>query len=386
MYSISAYGAMIDDTARIDAIVRALRRVVTPESVVVDIGTGTGILALLACQLGARRVYAIEPDDAIEVARTTAAANGYADRIECIQALSTAATLPERADVVVSDIGGVLPWLKQHLLTIIDARARLLAPGGALIPCRDTLWMALVDSPELYRGSSEPWDRRPYGLDLTSARWLAINAWRQVTINESQLLTPATRVMSIDYNTVAGADLNVTAEWTISRGGTAYGFAAGIDRILVDGVGFSNAPDCVDRLPAGSIYRPGFFPWPSPVPLTPGDVVTIQLGAVLVGEDYVWRWQSEVRNAASAEVKARFDQSTFHGIPLTADRLRRRSASHVPSLNEEGRATSLTLDLMQQPLPLKEIAERLLQEFPSRFSDRPRALAFVSDLSERYSR
>ena len=108
MYTVADYGAMIADSARIDAFVRALRQVITRDSVVVDIGMGTGILALLACQLGPRRVYAIEPDEAVHVARE-AAANGYADRMECLQAFSTAVTLPVQADVIVSDVGGVPP-------------------------------------------------------------------------------------------------------------------------------------------------------------------------------------------------------------------------------------------------------------------------------------
>ena len=90
MYSIADYGAMISDKVRMGAFVRALREAVKPGAVVIDIGTGTGIFALLACRFGARRVYAIEPDDAIQVAREIAVANGCADRIEFIQAMSTA--------------------------------------------------------------------------------------------------------------------------------------------------------------------------------------------------------------------------------------------------------------------------------------------------------
>src|SRR5438128_2452160 len=75
----------------------AIRQVVRPGSVVVDIGTGSGILALMACRSGARKVFAIEPADVIQLAREIARANGYADRIEFIQSHSTAATLPERA-------------------------------------------------------------------------------------------------------------------------------------------------------------------------------------------------------------------------------------------------------------------------------------------------
>jgi len=60
---------MITDKARMDGFEAALRQAVKPGSVVLDIGTGTGIFSLLACRFGARKVYAIEPDNAIQLAR-----------------------------------------------------------------------------------------------------------------------------------------------------------------------------------------------------------------------------------------------------------------------------------------------------------------------------
>src|SRR3989339_432255 len=137
MYSIARYGEMIVDTFRMQAYAQALRQAVKPGSVVSDIGTGTGIFAMLACQFGARKVYAIEPSDAIHVAREIAAANGYADRIEFIQDMSTEVTLSEKADVIISDLRGVLPLFQKHLPVLADARKRLLASDGVLIPQRD---------------------------------------------------------------------------------------------------------------------------------------------------------------------------------------------------------------------------------------------------------
>ena len=134
MYSLNGYGDMITDTVRMDAYVRALQRAVKPGAVVLDIGTGTGIFALLAARMGARRVYAIEPSDAINVAREIARANGCADSIEFIQALSTEVEPAERADVLVSDLRGVLPFCGGHFAAIADARRRWLAPGATLIP------------------------------------------------------------------------------------------------------------------------------------------------------------------------------------------------------------------------------------------------------------
>ena len=165
-YEISAYGEMIADRVRMDAYAGALRRKVHPGSVVLDIGTGTGILALLACQCGARRVYAIEPGDCIQVAREVAAANHCADRLVFIQDVSSRVTLPERADVIVSDLHGALPLFESHLPAIVDARQRLLAPGGALIPRQDTLWAVPVSAPDLYRTTVGPYADRPFDLDM----------------------------------------------------------------------------------------------------------------------------------------------------------------------------------------------------------------------------
>src|SRR5690349_9590517 len=100
---------MIADTTRVRAYARALDAKITSESVVLDIGTGPGFLALLACRAGAARVYAVEPEDVIQVAREVASANGLADRIRFIQARMTDVNLPEPVDGIVADLRGPLP-------------------------------------------------------------------------------------------------------------------------------------------------------------------------------------------------------------------------------------------------------------------------------------
>src|SRR5262245_51798593 len=92
MYSVDNYGAMIADRVRFDAHAEALRRVVTPSTVVVDIGAGTGIMSLLACKFGARRVYAVEPSPAVQLLVEAARDNGYADRIVVLQQRSNEVT------------------------------------------------------------------------------------------------------------------------------------------------------------------------------------------------------------------------------------------------------------------------------------------------------
>ncbi len=120
-YGIGGYGAMIADRMRIDAYREALRLAVGPDSIVLDLGTGTGVFAFLACELGARHVYAVEPSSVIEVAREVAHQNGLDDRTTFIHESSTRVSMPEHADVLVSDMRGVLPLFERHLPAIIDA-------------------------------------------------------------------------------------------------------------------------------------------------------------------------------------------------------------------------------------------------------------------------
>ena len=166
-YSISSYGGMVIDERRTRPYVEALKRTVKPGDVVLDIGTGTGFFAFLAAQLGAARVYAIEPDDAIDVARLCAANNVDSDRIRWIQGMSTEIDLPERVDVVIGDLHGTLPFFKHNIESLKDARTRHLKPGGHLFPCRDVLYVAPASADAEYDTVRKPWQQRECSIKQT---------------------------------------------------------------------------------------------------------------------------------------------------------------------------------------------------------------------------
>ena len=384
MYSIAEYGMMISDTVRMGAYGRALQQAITPDSVVIDIGTGTGIFALLACRFGARRVYAIEPDDAIQVAREIARANGYADRIEFVQARSTDVTLPEQGDVIVSDLGSALPWFAHHLPSIIDARTRLLAPGGELIPRRDVGWMTIVSVPDLYARRISSWDRC-CDLDMQPARKIVVNSLLSASVTCDHLLTPLQEWASIDYATVTEADAGAQVMCAVLRADTGHGVALGFHRTLSDGIVLSNAPDTADDIRA-QIYGTLFLPWPNPVALEVGDVVTVALAAKLIGDGYIWTWKTRVSSPGrSATTKAEFAQSTFYGAPLSPASLRKRAASYMPALNEDGRIARSVLRWMDSGATLDAIATQTSREFPSRFRSHIDALSHVAELARLYS-
>lgn len=356
-YGITAFGEMVGDEVRMTAYERALRRAVRPGSVVLDIGTGTGIFALLACRFGAARVYAVEPDDAIAVAREIALANGVADRVTFAQALSTQLTLPEPVDVIVSDLRGVLPLFGRHLPSVVDARDRFLRPGGTLIPERDTLWTAAAAAPELFARRTEAWTPERHGFDMTAARALAVNSWTQGRIREEQLLTAARRWAVLDYTTLDSPDCAGTVTCPVQREGEAHGLAVWFDTELGGG-GFSNAPWAPEL-----IYGRAWFPWPEAVRLRPGDEVRVEIHADLVRDDYLWRWSTEIRGPDGA-VQTRFEQSDLEAVPLDVTELERLAPEHRPGLSEEGLVQRLVLERMDGRHSLQEIAEELRSTLP----------------------
>src|SRR5262245_54601172 len=178
---------MIAYMGRADAYARALTWRVDCSSVVLDIGTGAAILALLACRAGARKVYAVEPSDAIQVAREAAVANGFGDRIQFVQGMTTAIELPEPVDGIVSDLHGTTPMFGQSLVSIIDARDRLLKPGGWIIPARETMWASLVSSSAAYDRALAVWTSE-YGFDLAAARDRASNHLHKRWLTEDELI------------------------------------------------------------------------------------------------------------------------------------------------------------------------------------------------------
>jgi protein arginine N-methyltransferase 1 len=379
-YSLGEHARMIGDRVRMDAYAEALRRIVKPGSTVLDIGTGTGVCALLACRFGARRVYAVEPDQTIEVARATALANACADRIIFLQDLSTRLVLPERVDVIVSDLRGALPLFEDHLSVLADARRRHLAAGGTLIPQRDHLDAAVVEAPEFYRQHMAPWEENGLGLNLEPVKRFLSNTWGKARLKSQHQLTEPQRWAELDYATREHPDVSGTISWVVVRSGQGHGFICWFDTTLAPGAGFSNAP-----AEAEVIYGQTFFPWPSPVPLTRGDAVSIDLRAHLVGGEYVWSWVTRI-TGPGGEVTADFKQSTFLAMPLAPAQLRRCAAGFLPVPGDDVPVDRFILGQLTGQLTLGEITDRLVAEFPDRFPAWNVALTRVGEIAARYGR
>ena len=94
-------------------MLRAMERVGMQNKVVLDVGTGTGILAIAAAKMGAKKVYAVDHDkDALSYAQEAAALNSV--EIEF--------GYPDHTDVLLANLGDAPTeaWLHDHALHFVD--------------------------------------------------------------------------------------------------------------------------------------------------------------------------------------------------------------------------------------------------------------------------
>jgi len=379
-YSLDQFGRMLSDKVRMDAYSAAIVRAVRPGDAVVDLGCGPGVFALLACKAGARAVYAIDTNGAVEFGRHLAAFNGYSDRIHFMRGDSRQMHLPERVNVIVSDVRGVLPLFSQAVGTLEDARVRFLAEGGRLIPQRDVLCVAVVQLSKPYEQLTTGWELTGQQIDLSSGLPLILNSIYRQKLQPEHLLSEVRQWHTLNYDTGAKTSAQARIELPILRGDVGHGLGIWFQTVLTDDIGYSSGP-----INAENIYGQTFLPWLEPVALQEGDVCCVDLRAHLVGNSYVWQWETNIPAAARRE-QVHFRQSSFYGSLFPASLLQKRAVDFVPVLNEFGQAERWILQAMDGKRPLHEIAAEAARLYPHIFRREEEAFNQVAEIAEKFSR
>lgn len=379
-YPVAFYGAMIDCEPRMGMYDAALRQAVTPGCTVIDIGAGFGVFSLLACKYGAGHVIAIEPDPSIELVMPLAKANGCADRITVVRDLSTNYTPADKADVIVSDIRGATPLFEHNIPTIKDARARLLKPGGALLPMRDTVRVALVNSPKTHRNSRYPWLSNKYGLDLSAAHSFAASKPVSAGIGRKGMVSEPAEFAVLDYRTITDMNFDKTMELVATHDRTAHGLLMWFDAEIAEGLSFSTGPG-EPRL----VYGQTFLPLTHAVKMKQGDRMVLRLRATHTGGGYIWTWHSQFIDQAAGKVTHSFNQSSFGSKVYSKDLLKTMSNQYVPEATKMMQVDADCLGLVGEGRNLDTIAKTLLQRHPDAFQSYQQALDRVVNLFQRYS-
>jgi type I protein arginine methyltransferase len=272
------YHSMLADSVRMERYEKAIQEVVREGDVVVDLGAGLGILSFLAVRAGARKVYAIEKLDSIELARRVAALNGVEDKIVFLRENSTDVTLPEKADVLISETLGSFALEENTLTFTIDARERFLKPGGRMLPEQIQLWLAPVEVPDTY-AKMEFW-KDVCGFDFSPARDEMTRKLLVEDVAPGDLLAEPARSAGVDLRTVSDASLRHTVGFVVQRAGTLHGLAGWFEVQLSPSVIFDTAPGSPP-----THWRQAFLPLKEPLEVRAGDSLASTLWIKPGGEE-----------------------------------------------------------------------------------------------------
>jgi protein arginine N-methyltransferase 1 len=246
---------MLADRPRMDFYHAAIARKIQPGDRVVDLGTGTGILAAFAARRGAAKVYALDHSAIIQDARALAAQNGI-DRVEFIATHSTDFTLPEPVDVILHEQMGDWLFDEEMMVNVSDLRDRLLKPGGIILPSRFELYCEPVKVRD-DRHVPFIWELEVHGFDYSSLEAHRPQEPGYYHVRGGDLgavdyfLGTPEPVLSVDLLTVREVDLPKEIRFSrlVTRAGRLDGYAVYFRSCVDDDLVLSTSPLDPGRAP-----------------------------------------------------------------------------------------------------------------------------------------
>jgi PRMT5 arginine-N-methyltransferase len=161
---------------------------------------------------------------------------------------------------------------------------------------------------------------------------LVLNTGHSVDVKVEQLLSAPEEWCTLDYMGNPGPNVSGKLAFRAKRNGTAHGICVWFETELYEDIGFSSGPES-----PVTIYGQSFLPWLEPVVLDEQQEILVTIRANLVGNDYLWRWETDIVGA-NGDKKVYFRQSTFEGAQVSLRTLRRHATDHIPVLTAEGEA------------------------------------------------
>ncbi len=365
--SVHHYRRMLDDRTRLALFREAIFETVRPGNVVAEIGTGLGTFGFFALEAGAEKVYGIDSDPIVEVAKAVSKDNGFTDRSVFLHGDAEKIDLPEKVDLLVTEDFHPLflgPYLEG---LIINPRERFLKSGGRVMPISVEVFCAPVAAPRLYQSIATTTGRpdRFCGLDFSSLEELNLNNLHPCHISPKNLLANPLRLLTRRLLRLRREDLGVekTLTFQVGRAGTLHGLAGWFDARLSRHVQISNGPSR-----PGSAWGQSFLPLRSPVMVRKGDILEVKIRTGRWGSELIWSWDVRVfepkAGRRTRNPKAEFHQSTFKGFSYSKNEFHKRSSGFVPKLGLEGRAAQFLLNQVDGIKSLEELGEELRQKFP----------------------
>lgn len=287
---LSVHKELLQDKVRIQAYSSAIKEIVKEGSVVADIGTGTGLLAFLAVRAGAKRVYAIECVNIIRLAEEVAKRNDLSEKIIFIKEDSRYVTLPEKVDLVVSEVLGHCVLDENMLDSIIDARQRFLKKKGSMIPQRVTMIFAPISDNKTFKDMNF-WKQEIMGIDFSPAWNKFVNNVYINNFSRDKFLADPKILANIDLRYVSKIDLSGNQDFLVIKDGILHGFAGWFEATLSieDEIVLRTGPD-----DPRSHWGCAFFPLENSIEVTEGQYITFDFNCYSTSGTVTWEWNTSV--------------------------------------------------------------------------------------------
>jgi len=355
----------LSDRAKLKAYESAINRLVQPDSIVLDLGCGSGLLGLMALRAGARKVLFVEEGEVIEVARQTIDQAGFGDKAEFFQTNSFELEIHDRVDIVVCDHIGYFGFDYGAIGLLTDAKKRFLKPDGIVMPAAIELRLAPIDS-QACRNLVGQWRDGSVPADFEWLGTTAANSKHAVKLEEQDLLAKAAALATVELGPESPPYLSWTTEFSCTRGGTLDGVAGWFDCQILDDVHMSNSPTST-----GSLERPqAFLPIETPTSVKTGDKVKVTV--MIRHEDCVIGWIVELPHSGE-----RFSYTTFNGLLLDGTSLNRGRPDRIAKLNERGRARQVVLSYCDGERTVEQIEVLVSKEHPNLFPSSSATSSFI---------
>lgn len=240
--SPSVHKGMLDDEVRTLSFKRALEKTIKPNSIVLDIGTGTGILAAFAVRCGAQKVYALESSDEIfDAAKDMFKRNKLNTKIKLVRyRKGQKLDIPKNIDIIVSECLGHFAF-DENMISAVSSYKKFLRPDGIFIPSQISLFLSPVFAPEVYNYYVTTWENPIYGFDFSNMRSRALNRIYVATVDPNNFLAKPINIL--DYTLGSSAEvLDGKGSFEITQHGVLHGFVGFFETMLAEGVILSTSP------------------------------------------------------------------------------------------------------------------------------------------------
>ena len=278
--------SMLTDEVRTSSFLKAIMEAVEPGDVVVDIGSGTGVLSLFAAMAGASHVYSIEREPVIEVAKEIAARNGLSDVITFISGTSREIEIPERADVLMTETIGNVGFDEGIFTWVTDAKKRFLKHNARIVPCHVDAIASLVSVPRDFRRIGT-WCDPLCTLDFAPLTRIVLNNLLWTDLSPAAIVTRPTVIFGTDF-AGGSADLAGTVRVEAIKDALVHGIGLWFRADLTSNVSITNAPPNV--VPS---WEQAFLPLDEPIEVAAGDHLRFNVSSSESGAEWTWCVGSE---------------------------------------------------------------------------------------------